>query len=285
VTLPSFIPFLLVSAKTGVHLVKARPTSALQRFTLQSAVPLVRPEIQSPLLPPHSSQVETVSLLLSHRSISPNAIHPPASGTTALHLAASLGRADVVNLLLEQDGINDTLRDSNRRTCIDVARGKDVLSVINGKLILFFLPFLDLLLSLSCLDSRSLLTASYRSLLRTYILSPRNDPPSPTLIALLSSPRARLVDLSYLDDASGTTLLHEATRRKDLRLIEMAVLAGADVFIRDRRGRAVQEVVGKDDKMRVFLRQCGHNTLALFSRADIQLQSQTTIAPSLTMAL
>jgi oxysterol-binding protein 1 len=82
------------------------------------------------------------------------------------------------------------------------------------------------------------------------------------LIAVLSSPRARLVDLSYLDDSSGTTLLHEATRRKDHRLIEMAVRAGADVWIRDRRGRAVQEVAGKDDKMRVFLRQCGQNALA-----------------------
>jgi hypothetical protein len=81
---------------------------------------------------PHSFAAETVSLLLCHRSISPNAIHPPASGTTALHLAASLGRADVVNLLLEQEDIDDTLRDSNGKTCIDVARGKDVLSVING---------------------------------------------------------------------------------------------------------------------------------------------------------
>ena len=84
---------------------------------------------------PHSFAAETVSLLLSHRSISPNAIHPPSSGTTALHLAASLGRADVVNLLLEQEGIDDTLRDSNGKTCIDVARGKDVLSVINGTFI------------------------------------------------------------------------------------------------------------------------------------------------------
>ena len=82
------------------------------------------------LIPP--VVVDTVSLLLSHRSISPNAVHPPASGTTALHLAASLGRADVVNLLLDQEGIDDTLRDSNGKTCIDVARGKDVLSVING---------------------------------------------------------------------------------------------------------------------------------------------------------
>ena len=111
-------------------------------------------------------------------------------------------------------------------------------------------------------DSRSLLTASYRSLLRTYILSSPHDTSSQNLIALLSSPRARLIDLSYLDDASGTTLLHEATRRKDFRLVESAVRAGADVFIRDRKGRPVQEVVGKDDKMRVFLRQCEYHPLS-----------------------
>jgi len=214
--------------------------------------------LNSRLTPP--STAETVSLLLSHKPISPNAIHPPASGTTALHLAASLGRADVVNLLLEQDDIDDSLRDSNGKTCVDVARGKDVLSVINGMSI----PILSSSTSLltcgpSGSDSRSLLTASYRSLLRTYILSPRNDPPPQMLITLLSSPRARLLDLSYLEDASGTTLLHEATRRKDLRLIELAVRAGADVFIRDRKGRPVQDVVGKDDRVRVFLQQCKRN--------------------------
>ncbi len=125
---------------------------------------------------------------------------------------------------------------------------------------LFIIPFFSLTTSS---DSRSLLTASYRSLLRTYILSPPNDPPSQNFIALLTSPRSRLIDLSYLDDASGTTLLHEATRRKDFRLVELAVRAGADVFIRDRKGRPVQEGVGKDDKMRVFLRQCKYRSVSL----------------------
>ena len=76
--------------------------------------------------------VDTVRLLLSHRAISPNGVHPPGSGTTALHLAASLGRADVVNLLLEQENIDDTLRDSQSRSCKDVAKGKDVLRAIEG---------------------------------------------------------------------------------------------------------------------------------------------------------
>jgi len=106
-------------------------------------------------------------------------------------------------------------------------------------------------------DSRSFLTASYRSLLRSYILSPAADPPSPGLLNLLASPRIKHVDLSYLDDDSGLSLLHEAARRKDLRLIELAVRAGADVFVRDRKGKMAYEGVGgKDERVRVFLRQC-----------------------------
>jgi oxysterol-binding protein 1 len=100
------------------------------------------------------------------------------------------------------------------------------------------------------------LNASYRSLLHSYILSPPNSPPSDALIHLLESPRARFVNLSYLDDDSGTSLLHEAAKRKDLRLIELAVRAGADVFVRNRRGKMAYETAGKDDKVRVFLRQC-----------------------------
>lgn len=76
---------------------------------------------------------ETVGLLLSQRSISPNAVYPRGSGTTGLHLAASIGRADVVHLLLEQDEIDDTLQDAQGRTCKDVGRGKDVHKAIRGR--------------------------------------------------------------------------------------------------------------------------------------------------------
>ena len=106
------------------------------------------------------------------------------------------------------------------------------------------------------IDSRTFLTASFRSLLRTYVMSSPNERMPEALVTLLSSPRIRLVDLSYLDDSSGTTMLHEAAKRKDLRGIELAVRAGADVFVRDRRGRNVIESVGKDDRVKVFLRQC-----------------------------
>ncbi|KAG1737206.1 Oxysterol-binding protein-domain-containing protein [Suillus lakei] len=187
------------------------------------------------------ASVDTVQLLLSHRAISPNGVHPPGSGTTPLHLSASLGRADIVSVLLDQAGIDDTLRDNNRKTCKDVAKVKEVIQTLQ--------------------DSRSFLNASYRSLLHSYILSPMDAPPNAALVALLESPRARGVDLSYLDDASGTSLLHEAARRKNLRLIELAVRAGASVFVRNCKGKMAYEGAGKDDHVRVFLRQfADHDT-------------------------
>jgi oxysterol-binding protein 1 len=78
---------------------------------------------------------ETVTFLLSHRAISPNGVHPVGSGTTPLHLAASLGRVDVVTLLLEQDGIDDSLRDRDGKTCRDVAKSKDVTRVLDGNVL------------------------------------------------------------------------------------------------------------------------------------------------------
>lgn len=100
------------------------------------------------------------------------------------------------------------------------------------------------------------------ALLRSYISSTRTDPPPPALLTLLNTPRVHSIDLSALDDQSGTTLLHEAARRNDLRLIELAVRAGADVFVRDRKGRGVGEtdkgtVSSKEhERVKVFLRQC-----------------------------
>lgn len=124
-------------------------------------------------------------------------------------------------------------------------------------------------MSYALTDSRSLLTASYRSMLHSYIASPPNQGPPQALVNMLHSPRARLVDLSYLDPTSGSSLLHEAARRKDLSLIDACIKAGADVFVRDRRGKSVADTSsgGRDDKVKVFLRQCNFS----YARANFKL--------------
>lgn len=111
-------------------------------------------------------------------------------------------------------------------------------------------------------------------------MSPASAPPPEPLIDLLSSPRIKHVDLSYTDDASGTTLLHTAAKRKDLRLVELSVRAGADVFVRDRKGRAVADGTGKDDRVRVFLKQCEllvYSTVTRQSTREIVANRDTSL--------
>lgn len=88
------------------------------------------------------------------------------------------------------------------------------------------------------------------------------------LLGLLQSPRSKWVDVSYIDDDSGTSLLHEAASRKDLRMIESAVKAGADVFVRDRRGRTAYEGSKGDDRAKAFLKQRWSSCLFLHSIPD-----------------
>ncbi|KIO31152.1 hypothetical protein M407DRAFT_220923 [Tulasnella calospora MUT 4182] len=181
---------------------------------------------------------ETIVILLGHRSISPNAVYPPESRISALHLAASLGRAEIVQLLLEQAETDDSVKDAQGRSVSDVAT-KEVRDVLQ--------------------ESHDALRNQFLTLLSIYVSSVRTSPPPEALIQLLESPRVRSIDLSALDTNTGTTLLHEAARRSDLRLIELAVRGGADVFVRDRRGKQVTEGEkgsGKDyERVKVFLRQ------------------------------
>ena len=53
---------------------------------------------------------------------------------------------------------------------------------------------------------------------------------------------------------SGGTLLHEAARKKDMKLIQLLLMHGADPFRRDRKGKLPQDVT-KDDKTRGILKK------------------------------
>jgi ankyrin repeat protein len=81
----------------------------------------------------------------------------------------------------------------------------------------------------------------------------------------LNQGRIGAVDLNAKSRISGTTLLHEAVRRKDADLIKLAVRRGADVFVRNKRGKRVLEST-KDEKIKALLQQCewkwkGKNTM------------------------
>lgn len=159
-------------------------------------------------------------------------------GNTPLHVAALQGRGHMVRLLLEQNGINDSIPNYQGRLPLDLARTPEI--------------FQQLQLS------RSLFADSKIKQIQTLIA--KGD--YKTLGEVLEEPRLKTVldinggefasDITTLQ--SGGTLLHEAARKRDKELIQVLLLHGADPFRRDRRGKLPQDVT-KDDTTRAMLKK------------------------------
>ena len=159
-------------------------------------------------------------------------------GNTALHLAARLGRAQIVRQLLDQQGINDSLANYQGQTPLDVARTPEIFEQLQL--------------------SRSLFIDSKVRQVHELVAQGSYD----ELEMLLVDSRVETVlDVNGLElvtdpttTHSGGTLLHEAARKKDIKLIQLLLMHGADPFRRDRRGKLPQDVI-KDDKTRAILKK------------------------------
>ncbi|KAJ5053713.1 uncharacterized protein L3040_000004 [Drepanopeziza brunnea f. sp. 'multigermtubi'] len=159
-------------------------------------------------------------------------------GNTALHLAAAQGRGQIVRLLLDQPGINDSIANYQGRFPLDLARTPDI--------------FQQLQLSRSIfVDSK---------IRQVQALVSQGD--YKRLSEVLEEPRVKMVlDINGGEFASdptiiqaGGTLLHEAARSKNEELIKVLLFHGADPFRRDRRGKLPQDIT-KDDHIKSVLRK------------------------------
>jgi len=159
-------------------------------------------------------------------------------GNTPLHIAAMQGRGQVVRMLLEQKDINDAIANNQGRLPIDLARNPEI--------------FQQLQLS------RSLFAENKIRQVQDLILHGEFK----VLEQVLEEPRFKTVlDINSTEFASdpttvqsGGTLLHEAARRKNTRLIQVLLLRGADPFRRDRKGKLPQDVT-KDEITRAMLKK------------------------------
>ena len=154
------------------------------------------------------------------------------TGNTALHFAALLGRQPIVTLLLNEATINDALPNYSGAQAIDIARTPEIAQELQLSR--------DLFLDNRLIDlHRLILTRNY-----------------PELEAFLEVPRTRaLLDLNAHDGGiPGSTLLHEAAKSRDIKLIQIFLLHGADPFRRDKKGKLPQDVT-KDEKTRTVLKR------------------------------
>jgi hypothetical protein len=159
-------------------------------------------------------------------------------GNTALHIAAQQGRGQIVRLLLDQPGINDSIANYHGRLPLDLARTPDI--------------FQQLQLS------RSIFVDGKIRQVQALVAQGEYK----KLGEVLEEPRVKMVlDINGGEFASdittiqsGGTLLHEAARRKNTALIQALLLHGADPFRRDRKGKLPQDVT-KDDTTRAMLKR------------------------------
>ncbi|KAI9849813.1 MAG: hypothetical protein M1837_000027 [Sclerophora amabilis] len=159
-------------------------------------------------------------------------------GNTPLHLAAMLSRITIVRLVLDQEGINDCIQNYEGRTPLDLARNPDIHQQLQLARSLYVdrkIKEIQLLVGTGRYDDLEKLLVEPR--LQTVV-----DVNGPELVTEPNVAQA------------GGTLLHEAARKKDTRLIQILLLNGADPFRRDRKGKLPQDIT-KDDRTKAVLKR------------------------------
>lgn len=159
-------------------------------------------------------------------------------GNTPLHLASQLGRPTTVRLLLEQRDINDSIVNYEGRSALDLARTPEIFQQLQLSRSLF----VDTLVK----DIQRLVSKQSYEQLEKLLEDSRVE----NVIDVDSGELATDPDTIQ----SGGTLLHEAARKKDTKLIQLLLMHGADPFRRDRKGKLPQDIT-KDDKTRGILKK------------------------------
>ncbi|PTB41444.1 uncharacterized protein TrAFT101_009948 [Trichoderma asperellum] len=159
-------------------------------------------------------------------------------GNTPLHIAAMHGRTQAVKLLLEQKEINDAIANSQGKLPIDLARTPEIFQLLQL--------------------SRSLFTDTKVQQVQDLIAKGDYE----TLAQVLEESRLKtMLDINSTEFVSdpavvqaGGTLLHEAAKKKNIQLIQVLLLHGADPFRRDRRGKLPQSITS-DDNVKAILKK------------------------------
>ncbi|KAL7800004.1 Oxysterol-binding domain-containing protein [Trichoderma ceciliae] len=185
-------------------------------------------------------------------------------GNTPLHVAAMHGRTQAVKLLLEQQDINDAIANSQGKLPIDLARTPEIFQLLQL--------------------SRSLFTDVKVQQVQNLIATGDYD----TLAQVLEESRLKtMLDINstefVCDPAvaqAGGTLLHEAAKKKNIQLIQVLLLHGADPFRRDRKGKLPQSITN-DDNVKAILKK---SPAAVAAQRGIQEKAVLGHAASQTAA-
>ncbi|KAF9107967.1 hypothetical protein BGX27_008533 [Mortierella sp. AM989] len=152
-------------------------------------------------------------------------------GSTALHIASSMGRLDVVKLLLSKDDVNDGVLDHRGKSAFDVASTAEIRVVLKAH------------------------RTEYLTQTTTLMHQFADSGDLPSLMSLFDHPRAAFVlNISHQNTETGSTILHSASRRKDMAMVQWCLDQGIDTLLRDKKGKTAADVT-KDSKVKSLLRE------------------------------
>ncbi|KAF8977358.1 hypothetical protein BGZ46_007456, partial [Entomortierella lignicola] len=151
-------------------------------------------------------------------------------GSTALHIASSMGRLDVVKLLLSKNDVNDGVLDHKGKSAFDVAATAEVRVVLKAH------------------------RTEYLTQTTTLMHQFAESGDLTSLMSLFDHPRAAFVlNISHQNTENGSTILHAASRRKDMAMVQWCLDQGIDTLLRDKKGKTAADVT-KDPKIKSLLR-------------------------------
>lgn len=171
-------------------------------------------------------------------------------GNTPLHLAAQLGRLAVVRELLDRPNINDTATNYQGQSPLDLARTPDIFQHLQLARSLF--------IDTKTREIQRLVGEDNYEKLEQILVEPRVQG-----MVDVNGPDLVTDRTTYM---SGGTLLHEAVKKKDTKLIQILLMHGADPFRRDRKGKLPQDIT-KDDRIRAFVKK---SPAAVMAQRSIQ---------------
>ncbi|RHZ88579.1 hypothetical protein Glove_22g187 [Diversispora epigaea] len=172
----------------------------------------------------------TIEFILNNFMNKININHQDHQGNTALHCAARIGRVDVCKLLLKQKNINDTIPNNESKQAIDVAENSEITALLD--------------------ENRARYVDEITSLFGKYLSNSNYD----GIRVLFQDPRASaLIDINFRD-STGSTLLHDAARKKDYEMVTFCLEHGADISIQDRKRKVAADIT-KDESIKTLLKQ------------------------------
>ncbi|KAK9450282.1 Oxysterol-binding protein-domain-containing protein [Limtongia smithiae] len=172
----------------------------------------------------------TIQLIIGSKNPLVDVNYTDSDGNSPLHLAAMLGREDVVSLLMSLPDINDTIINSAGKQPVEICRNPELAQGMQVSRAQF--------VEQAASEMKACFQKGDVAGLEKVLLSPR---------------AAALLDINGQDPDTGTTVLHDAVRAKNVKMVQFILSHGGDPFRRDRKGKLPIDIT-KDESIRKMLK-------------------------------